>query len=274
MNNKDNQLDAMLHHWAEQATSANQLANLNDRIVSSLTKPIIHTSLSAAQHDLRAPSMTVVPDRLKTSDSRRNNFGAGMALGTMIAAVLLLGVVISDSKHQQVTHSESPPACAWLQHEQLANQSVLLKEMEDLFDQRLAWLAETDEEMNFGLAESPNAPDSSQRVAVRIVVQQKPPGQSQWQLAWAVNVVSRDEEMVTVVPAEANGNELQLWTYRLPDGAIAVDGEVILAGKNEVRTNMLSMHRDNKPREVAIVRDHAAEYRVFQAVAVLDGGVI
>ena len=106
-----------------------------------------------------------------------------------------------------------------------------------------------------------------------MVVERRPQGSEDWQLAWALDVVSRSEEIVRVAPRDADGNELRLWTYQLPDGLIAIDSDLQLAGRDQFQATTSGIQQDRQPVQILTTRDKGTEYRVFQTVAVLDGKV-
>ena len=99
-------------------------------------------------------------------------------------------------------------------------------------------------------------------------------GSSAWQLVWKMDVVSRSEEMIRVNPAADGQSELELWTYALPDGSIAVDSDFSLANAGPLHASSSVLHQNSNPLMVTTLRSGQTEYRVFQAVAVLDGEVI
>ena len=89
-----------------------------------------------------------------------------------------------------------------------------------------------------------------------------------------MDVMSRSEELVHVVPQNGGESELTLWTYRLPDGAIIVDSIVNVAGSVPFQAEASGLHQDDKPMQVATVHLKDADYRIFQTVAVLNRKVI
>ena len=92
-----------------------------------------------------------------------------------------------------------------------------------------------------------------------------------------MDVVSHDEEFVTVSPHKDPGQQVQLWTFRLPDGAIAVECSLRLNDDADDETFLAEtsgLHRDSTPLQVAAACDDKAEYRVFQSVAELKKEVI
>ena len=266
----DEKLDALLDQWADQCTSSERLVNLQKRIVSSLQETKFVATADVASPESRRNTQHRVA---------RNQWASRFAVGTVIAMLLTMGFMLPKwGRPVLSTISEAAPEYAWLQAEQIQNKSVLLAEMESLFDQQLAWIAETDNRLEFGLDRSlSDHADRSQdpeRLAVRVIVEQRQQGSTVWQLAWTMDVVSRNEELVRLTPSKANGHELQLWTYRLPDGAIAVESEFQLAGKNSFRTRASILHLNTEPMKLVTAPDNGTEYRVFQTVAVLDGKVI
>jgi hypothetical protein len=197
-----------------------------------------------------------------------------MMMTVMLATLLLL----IQSPGRAASTSESPPEYAWLQHDQIQNKTLVLQEMERLFDRQFLWLAENGNRVELGLADADTGrsrvADGGEHLAIRIVVQRRQPGSADWKLAWTMDFVSRSEETISVLPKDGNGTELQLWAYRLPDGAIAVETDLHLSGANVLHAQCSGVQQNGRPVNVSSVRSEDAEYRVFQTVAVLEGKVI
>jgi hypothetical protein len=269
-NTDDEKLDALLDQWADQCVSSERLVNLQKRIVSSLQETkFIATGNVGSQESRRDTQRRVA----------RNPWASRFAVGTVVMMLLTVGFVLPQLGQPVVSPTfEAAPEYAWLQEEQIQNKFVLLMEMESLFDRQLAWMAETENRLEFGLDRSlfshtDRSPDPG-RFAVRVIVEQRQQGTTVWQSAWAMDVVSRNEEFVRVTPSKAYGHELQVWTYRLPDGAIAVESVLQLNGTSPFRARASGLHQNTKPLKVVTAQNNGTEYRVFQTVAVLDGKVI
>ena len=282
MNNQhdDERLDMLLNDWSAGSYSPERLSSLHDRIVTAATDPDDSEVETVRQpRQLADVSFRRVPPPAQPLRSRGPTAAAGLAasvLSALSVATLIL-LISSRGHHDAPGKTDSPPGYAWLRTEHVESKTVLLQEMDSLFDRRLAWLAETQNQMDFALLEhqpQTAADHPADRLAVRVVVERRPVGSSAWQLAWTVDVMSRSEEVVSVTPPVAGGNELQLWAYRLPDGTIAVDSALQFSGQQPFSTQTSGLHHDDTPMKVASAVQEDTEYRVFQSVAVLDGGVI
>jgi len=262
----DDRLDSLLSQWVDQSDDANQLDNLRDRIVSSLTET------------QRVVRVSATPDGAGARLTRWQGMSGVVAAS---AAMLLLAIAffrVTELKQDDIgSTSRLPPEYAWLRDDQLRDKAALLLALEDMFNGQLIWAAESPEGLELGLNHSASDPavrsHDGVRVVVRVVVERRQIGTEKWQLTWARDVLSRDEEFVTTTPDE-DGSVLRLWTYRLPDGQIAVDSEIELRGSNPLHAQSSGLQQDRTPVRIADVRDHETEYRVFQTVAVLDEGVI
>ena len=187
----------------------------------------------------------------------------------MVLVVFIHMIDVERSRRNKV------PRYAEFDREQALEKALLLNEMDHVFDNRLVWVAETPAGLNFGLRQSDEeAIGESERLAVRVVVERRAVGDSAWKQFWAMDVMSRDQEFVSVSPREDTKQQLQLWAYRLPDGAIAVESTLQLSGDVSFLAESSGLYRDRTPQQVATTRDHEAEYRVFQSVAVLSREVI
>lgn len=265
----DDRLDDLLGQWAEQTSVPERVADLQQRIVESAAESAGHTPKRNGRHsDLVAPYRRVI--------ERRTVWASGFAVGAVAMLLLSVGVwfvAMSGS----TADSDLPPEYAWLGDEQVRDKQQLLSEMDAMFDGQLAWLAESGDRMEFGLTElaGDNVPagDSNDHLAVRVVVQRRESSGDDWQVAWALDVVSRNEEFVRVAPRDPSGGELKLWTYRLPNGLIAVDSELEMSGHDGLHATTSGLQEDRQPVQVFTSDDNGTEYRVFQTVAVLDGGL-
>lgn len=275
-NHDDERLDELLGQWAEQSAAPDRLDELHDSIVTAAVEA--PTGLNG--HGIESSSKFEMdyPDHRTRRPSR---WAAGFAVGS--ALMLLVSVTVFwfalQDRRSGASNDDLPPEFAWLRADQIQNKQVLLNEMDEMFGNQLAWLAETGDRVEFGLSQSHDesdeatTADEASRLAVRVVVERRNAANDDWQVAWAMDVVSRSEEFVEVVPQQADGNELRLWTYRLPSGLIAVDSELQLVGRNRLHATTSGLQKDGQPVRVFTSSDNGTEYRVYQTVAVLDGKV-
>ena len=266
----DEKLDALLQQWKNQPDDTSRLDDLSDRIVSA--------AMTSAVSEARGVRLVREGSIEKTARTASPAPLSRFVIGLVAAAVAVVIIAVSSHNIKTApTGSDSVPEYARFSREQVSEKALLLGEMNEVFDNRLVWMAETSNDLDFGLRQV-NKIDVARTVndgiAVRIVVQRRSVGSSDWQQFWAMDVVSRYEEFVTVSPQKDAGQQLQLWTYRLPDGAIAVECSLQLNGDDSLLAESSELHRDSKPQQVATTRDHETEYRVFQSVAVLNREVI
>jgi hypothetical protein len=283
-NHDDERLDAFLSQWADQSASPDGLDDLHDRIVMAAVETGWGETETGGRMVQRSngsddPVGVIYPRGFHMRRSWTIGLTVSSAVMVLVAMTfywLTLQNLPDGGPGWEV--ADVPPDYAWLREDQIQNKAVLLAEMEDVFDRQLAWLAETGDRIEFGLdrsaaGETEQLPSDATRLAVRVVVERRPQGSTDWQLAWAVDVVSRSEEVVRVAPRGADGNELRLWTYQLPDGLIAIDSELHLAGRDQFHATTSGLQQDRQPVQVLTTRDKGTEYRIFQTVAVLDGKV-
>jgi len=194
-------------------------------------------------------------------------------LGIAALVILLLGFLwLSEASHvgrTEVARSDNvPPAYAQWPDEQLHTKAILLNEMESIFDRKLNWLAETGDRVQVDV-ESERSLRNGQVLAVRVVIQRRPVGQREWTLAWAIDVVTRSEELVLLRPGKTGEPQFELWAYALPDGMIALDTDVSFHEASSIRSATSEVQADREPREVFKTEADGFEFRVFQTAAVL-----
>ncbi len=264
--NTSDPLNRLLRGWAEEhAPTAADVDLLTTRI------------MQATEAEPEAESWLDSPTDLSpTLPATQSWFGPVAALAVVAAAVIVLVVA---TMWRTGTHSASipavaktrevPPPAAWLPDDQLRAKAVLLHEMESIYGCQLNWLAETDQRVQFDIEQRVTARDD-QVVAVRVVVQRRQLGRTQWELAWEIDVVARNEEVVRLVPETAGMPQLEMWAYALPDGMIALDTDVQLDGSALVRSVTTVLQPDGRPQEVLTARAANVEFRVYHTVAFLN----
>lgn len=278
----DTALDQILHQWAdERAADPEHLDILQKRIVSTLE--LEHRHLPASRP---RPAMPPIVSR----HSVASRFPVGLAAVVLVALVWFAQVAGESILNHQLAGEDGslPPDSVWLNQGQLDGQAVLLTEMEQLFGDRLNWLAETGERVELGLDEVTDSVGSaandtaSSPIAIRMVVEKREAGDKSWKSAWTIDVVSRSEELVEMTPQSSDDVSVMLWAYALPDGTIAVDSELAWRHQNDevlanssspVRTTISNVQQDGQPSEAFVSEADGVEYRVFQTAAVLDGKV-
>ncbi|MEZ6122486.1 MAG: hypothetical protein R3C49_04835 [Planctomycetaceae bacterium] len=272
--NADKQLDQLLSQWADECDSAERLAGLHNRIVQSLTEPA--PKESTALVDSAGPVPTIV-------SQQRRPWASHVAVAVAVVALLSVSLKMwnSDSVNPISPGRDVPPEYAWLRGEQIQRQSVLFQELDQMFGREIAWVAETGEQLKLGMdeslsdvAESLRSEPVRDRVAVRIVVEQKPSGTRDWRTAWVVDVAARSEELVQFDDPQADHSTLQLWVYRLPDGAIVVDTDLQLRGLTSLSARTSEMHRSAKPVSIRTGTHDNTEFRIFQSATNLKNEVI
>lgn len=207
---------------------------------------------------LAAPPVGLPPQRRWRE--RTAWFTAGMA------AAATLAVVLQSPRGDQ--QADWPPTVRFAAG-QVAEKAALVAGMDDTFGPRLAWIAEHDRRVDVGLV--PDAlPDRGTALAVRIVVLSRRVGATQWTPVWQADVVTRDEQLVDVAAGPGGAGRLRLWTHPLPDGAIAVDGELALAAANPpVAASFSGVQRPDDPQRVSGRRADDVEWQVIQTVVPL-----
>jgi len=258
-------LDELLRQWAEQHILPQpDVDRIKARIVRSLDD-----AAERAEHSRPVPSLT---------QSLRRPIRAYSALGVIITALVMMalsfiGQTDPDGNRPMAQHNHFPPSYTKLPASHLQDKAVLLKEMESLFDGGKVWLLETGADVKIGLAD--HSPHHDARpVTVRIVVERREVGRSDWTMVWSADVITRSEEIVRFQPDFASEAQLALWTYVLPEGLISIDVELTLPESMKVNLTSSSLQESQKPQQVGSARADNYEFRLFQTAALLDEPVI
>jgi hypothetical protein len=246
MNEPSDQLDTLLRQWASQhEPSADRLEQLRARIVQTA---------AGAQ-----PSMKPAAATWQTNAFR-------LAMGLVAAAAVIL-LVVAVGRNPKVTPPDQNAgefSQAHLPEEHLRR---MMSEMNSLFDQRLAWVAETNQEFSVGLDEQNLPPSTGPRVAVRIVVVQRESDSDRWQTVWSGDIATRSEQRVDVL-SERDGSQLHLWTYVLPDGNVSIDTELALS-KTTPAWMSSAVQQPDVPMKVLAVQRDDREFQIWQTAIVL-----
>lgn len=198
-------IDARLREWRRRRDVAADAAGRVSRIAAAVRAADV-----AASHPVVAG-----PDRWR---ERTGWFAAGLAAAAMVACVAWRNGASDEGANW-------PPSVRFAAAD-IAARAEVLAGMEQTFAGRLAWVAEHDQTVAVGLADRAVA---AAPVAVRIVVLTRRGAAARWEPAWQTDVVVRDEQVVDVAAGAHGDGRLKLWAHCLPDGAIAVDGELTLA---------------------------------------------
>lgn len=239
-------IDARLREWRRHRDAAADAAGRVSRIAAAVRAADV-----AASHPVVAP-----PGRWV---ERTGWFAAGLAAA---AAAACLAWRSGDSDEA----ANWPPSVRFAAAD-IASRAEVLAGMEQTFSGRLAWVAEHDQTVTVGLA---NGAAAAAPVAVRIVVLTRRGAAARWEPAWQTDVVVRDEQVVDVAAGEHGDGRLKLWTHCLPDGAIAVDGELTLAPHAvPLRASYSGVLKAGLPRRVTGASAADVEWQVIQTVVPL-----
>lgn len=158
------------------------------------------------------------------------------------------------------------PAPAWLAPPPVDAKRELLVELHRVFEGRIAWVAETANQIRLGL----NGDDAGgAALAIRLVLVQRL-GDATPRPVWAVDLISDEQRLVTLPPDVTEGAEVAVWTYALPDGLLAVDGDIRWPQRSELpRAAYTGVVRPGVPQVVFQWQSDGVEYEVYQSVSVL-----
>ena len=277
---EDEKLDQLLLQFAETSVSDERLRKLRDRIVASAThdaSPIASDSGDTTESGQQNLETIAFRNDIHRHD-HQPRWSAKFVVGTVLTMLTLLAIGLSEwSRKPPKVSAEVPPDYVWLRKEQIKSKKLLLSEMKRLFNDRLAWVVESGDQLELSVDESAvNEQDVSsvEHFAVRLVVEHRNTSNDEWQVAWEVDVITRQEEFIHIPAGKVSNQELTIWTCRLSDGAIAVDSQLRMLGMNSALVESLELHLSENPVVVTTAEKNKTEYRVFQSVATLDDGVI
>lgn len=260
-----------------------------------------HTALTArVVQSIRTETVIAAEPSLRPHDrwmERSAWFTAGLAAAVAVAWFV------------RPTRQDDVPA-DWLPsvrfaEGQIAEKADLVAGMEATFGDGLAWIAEHGREVDVGIipggcvpegcVPGGSVPGGSVQVAggpgatgpgsagggplaVRIIVLARRAGDEPWQTAWRSDLITRDEQVVDVSTGPGDAGRLRLWSHVLPDGAVAIDGEIRLPGAAApldtapLDVSYSGVQRAGEPSRVLRRRAHGIEWQIIQTVEPLARG--
>lgn len=245
-------IDARLREWRRRRDTAADAAGRVSRIAAAVRAADV-----AAARPVVAPPVRW-GERLRWGE-RTGWFAAGLAAAAAVAFVAWRNGDRDEA-------ADWPPSVRFAAAD-IAARAEVLAGMEQTFSGRLAWVAEHDQTVAVGLADGAVA---AAPVAVRIVVLTRRGAAARWEPAWQTDVVISDEQVVDVAAGARGDGRLKLWAHCLPDGAIAVDGELTLAPHTmPLRASYSGVQKAGLPRRVTGDRAADVEWQVIQTVVPL-----
>lgn len=265
------QLDKLLRGWADRhATDPQSL----DRI---------HGAIRQAMDNDGGPSLT--ESTIAAAPRRRPHRALWLSIAAVAAMLLVIlsstSLPLFSPKRTQIALPNPPEdngdVQAAITPEQLAHETKLFAELDRMFGRQLRWIAESDGSIEMGIepdATTATQPANSNPVTIRFTVAKRGQGERDWSVIWTVNLVARNEQLVQLQPAKANSPSLLVWAFTLPDGKIACDAELSFGGSDGLHVSASELQSAGDVREVASAEEGGVEYRVYQAVQLLDDEVI
>ncbi len=228
-------LDRLLRDWLDtQQPTSNEQEALHGRIVSAVHESLQQPSLTKAE-----PS----------SHSQSGRYG-WMYLATVAAGLLVClafwspsatrqnKVESSQSRSDAVSEANRPPEIARISIDAKAR---LLAEMQQVFDNRVAWIAETDGQMWFELVKGEKrSADKRMVLRLEVLTTDSVRENDSTGRVWAMDLILENEHVVEVRTLATNP-EVMVWPYILPDGSVAIETCLDLPGSNAMKSQTTSV---------------------------------
>lgn len=260
--NQHRDLDRLLQDWAQHYARPQDSGPLQQRIVDAW----------------RDQTPTEEPSTNEPRARHSWRYAAGwFSLGVAVAASLALLLHSRLPSHSLEPHSDPIPEVAWIGSSQQAAKLELMRELEHLFEDRLAWIAEPPGGVQVEIRDVGTGDrKKSARLAVRVVVVQRPLGaaESDWTPIWTTDLLTYEEQTIrfsSQTGPDAGVAELSLWAYRVDDQVVVVDSALALGGLRR-RGNYECAQVSGIPRPLDAFQQDGSEFRVLQTVAILDQG--
>lgn len=257
---RDDKLDRLLQTWArDRSVDGEELRTLQEQVSQRV-------AADAGPRDA-VPLAVGMPQ----------GWRRGLAVGMATAATVLVAVGIGlnqfgeappNAKNEAPQETALGPADAsWSKH--ILQQSELLARCQELFDGRLAWLAESGSDSVVELKSEDLDVPEPQFIAIRIRVASRKAGTQQWNDLQTIDVLTRQEEWVEVSMPAAGASRLALWAYPAENKVVSVDlryASASIRGEPVVASSLLQAAR---PTTVHSFVKEGVEYQIYQTAAVV-----
>lgn len=156
------------------------------------------------------------------------------------------------------------PSASFLGGSILAGKQQLIAETNDVFDDRLTWIADGEREVSLSIDDREAL--ESQFLLVRIVIAERGSSTSDWETVWQTDVIARDAALVEIAPEQLDGSSLALWAHVISDGEVAVEMNLSFATDSQFPAATNTVLRSGQPTPVSCESEDGTERCVFQTV--------
>jgi len=188
--------------------------------------------------------------------------------GIGAVCVLLFGAVLF---FYHGTPADGVSRFAEIRPEERRENSVIFREVERLFDERLQWIFMNRGELSLGIdPDGGYAVSSGQPVLVRMVVVKRSNSESAWATVWKNDLVMRSEELVQVSVDDLLPERLAFWILPNEDGTFSVDSRWSLMDLPAISASSFHILAPGRPKNVLTTKSDDTEYRIYQTVITLE----
>lgn len=290
MNESPDALDRLLGDWAASREASEQhTRHLTDQILATARDQLDVGRNKSAQLRQK-PTVEAFPElrQVLVRPTRFADWGGQLMIGgggLLLLLILVGGLVYYNlattppgilpkarpiagspgtTTPPTIDLSESP-AAASLGAAVLAAKRQLLNETSALFDEQLAWIVDGQRQMSLEVGDQASIGDG-EFMLVRVVVARRTSADSPWSTVWQADVISRSQSLVEVAPKQFDGSSFALWTYQMPDGAVAVDMDLMLDQNTQLQASSSTVLQAGQPARVSCSSEDGVEQCVFQTV--------
>ena len=257
-----NDLDQLLSNWAARTEPT-------DDALSELQRRVVSAAASATNSNSSGSAGTS-PFRDHPAARQR----ASWQIAVTAVALLLAATVLMTRPHERNEASITPQ----FPDDSIATRQSLFNELDRMFDGHWRWLGEVNGRVHLQ-TEEPVASEArvadnrvaDNGVAVRLVVVQRRPGETNWRVVWEASVMARSDEWVRL-PEELIGHDaVSVWAHALPDGSVLIESDVTLTAPVAVRScEQHIFGGSERPTRLWSARRVDGEFQLIQSVARLE----
>jgi len=256
----DDSIDRLLRQWAEaQQPDVGHMDELRSQVLDTLDDTLALEQVSTA-----ATGVAAMRSRL---EHRWPLLKSCFAVTAILLVTLTVRFLFLDSAVPKPGPVDDESATLGsLESKDVRSRGLLFREFDDLYDGRVLWIVEVNDDIEVGLSENPQNVTAGRPAVVQLVLMARNETDQKWILQERVDLLVRTDEVVDVFLANHRIKRLTMWIHRLPDGGLVVDTNLDAAvlGQDELRTS--NVFSTNVARIIAHRESDGQQWQVTQAV--------
>ncbi len=198
-----------------------------------------------------------------------------IAVAVLVLLLIAAGLWLTDGrKLPQTCRVAESGRIDLLKSTLFAPNPALFRDVNALFDYRLAWLADLPHGLEFSLASDETAAAvAAPPVAVKFVLLTRSSTDSRWRAVWQGTVYTPSDQWTEVRNSAGSVPRLGLWVYPLESGVFMIDSALDLRRPVRLLVRTSRVVTPGRPVRLIYVDSGTVQYQLYQSVVVLEKSV-